>query len=243
MVGTPRGGAVRRIAAALAIGGLLLIFPSALAAAGTGAIGSHPLVVHTAAGTFVQMSVGANGALAFTPNAISNVAPGSAVSIEITNLGAIPHTFTLSSLVNYTLPYVDNNNLTSTFLVKHPAYFSINITGTTGAVVWANFTAPSTIGSYQFFCQIPGHFPSGMEGFLGVGISVGGAPAPMGLGLPVFLIAGTVVGLVILALVLGFVVGQREGPRHAMPAERLGYPEEAAHTPPAGPPTPPTPPR
>jgi plastocyanin len=237
MTGWPQGWRRRRLVGAVAITALLLLLPAALAIAGSGEIGSKQLVVHTAAGTTVQMSVGSGGALAYAPDTIPNVAPGSAVTISITNLGSVPHTFTLSSLVNYTLPYADNTNLSSQFVVQHPPYYSINISATQGSVTTASFTAPAHIGSYQFFCLEAGHFASGMEGFLGVGISVGPPPAPPGIGLPVFIISGTIVGLVIIAIVLGFVVGKREGSKHEMPPERLGYPETPAQNPPTKPPS------
>ncbi|MFZ0830280.1 MAG: cupredoxin domain-containing protein [Thermoplasmata archaeon] len=237
MSGWPQGWRRRRLAGAVAVSALLLLFPVAAALLGTGDIGSRPLVVRTAAGITIQMTVGANGALAFAPNAISNVVPGENVTIDISNLGTIPHTFTLSSLVNYTLPFADNTNLTSTFLVTHPPYTNVLIPGVQGTnVATASFNAPTAIGSYQFFCTEAGHFSSGMEGFLGVGIAVGPPPAPPGIGLPVFIISGVIVGLVILAIVLGFVVGKREGSKHEMPPERLGYsetsPDEARKQPP-----------
>jgi plastocyanin len=235
MSGWPRGWRRRGVIGVVAVAALRLLRPASIAVAGTGNLGSRQLVVHTAAGTSVTMSVGANGALVFSPDTISNVAPGSPVTITITNLGSLPHTFTLSSLDNYTLPYSGNTNLTGTFLVSHPPYYSVNISGTLGGMTVATFTAPTTIGSYQFFCTEPGHFADGMEGFLGVGITVGPAPVP-GIGLPVFIIAGTIVGLVILAIVLGFVVGKREGTLHEMPPERLGYPEMPPEHPPSKPP-------
>jgi len=221
----------------VAISALVLLLPVAVALEGTGEIGSRPSIVRTAAGMTIQMTVGANGAFAFAPSDISNVPPGENVTIQFSNLGAIPHTFTLSTLVNYTLPYEGNTNLTSTFLVQHPPSVNVLIPGTQGSdVATAVFTAPTAIGSYQFFCAEPGHFASGMEGFLGVGISVGPPAAPPGIGLPVFIISGTIVGLVILAIVLGFVVGKREGSTHEMPPERLGYPEAPFQNPPHDPP-------
>lgn len=235
MTGWPRGLRRRRVLAAVAISALLLVLPWALTLVGTSDISSRALVVHTDAGTTVAMSVGANGALAFSPDTISNVAPGSAVTIDITNLGTLAHTFTLSSLVNYTLPYAGNANLTDVFLVQHPPFYSVNISATQGGVTVASFTAPTTIGSYQFFCQVPGHFASGMEGFLGVGETVGPPPAPPGIGLAVFIISGTIIGLVIIAIVLGFVVGKREGSKYEMPPERLGYPETRPDEPPLKP--------
>ncbi|MCI4353029.1 MAG: plastocyanin/azurin family copper-binding protein [Thermoplasmata archaeon] len=236
MSGGPRGWRRRSLAGAIGVSVLFLLLPAAVATGGTGLLSSRPLVVHTAAGTTVQMTVGAGGGFVFTPDTISNVAPGSTVTIQIRNLGTVPHTFTLSSLVNYTLPYASNTNLTSVFLVQHPALVSVNIPDVQGGVTPVTFTAPTTIGSYQFFCQVPGHFATGMEGLLGVGISVSGPGAPPGIGPPVFIISGTIVGLVIAAIVLGFVVGQREGTKHEMPPERLGYSEISSPTVPAKPP-------
>ena len=46
-----------------------------------------------------------------------------------------------------------------------------------------------------------------------------------------FIISGTIAGLVVLALVLGFVIGRRKGAVHEMPPERLGYPEPALPSP------------
>lgn len=237
MSGWPHGWRRRRVAGAMAITALLLMFPLALALESYGEIGSRPAVIRTATTMTIPMTVGAGGALAYDPDTISNVVPGETIVIDIRNLGSLPHTFTLSSLVNYTLPYSGNTNLTSVFLVQHPSYYSINISATQGSVTVATFTAPTQIGSYQYFCTESGHFASGMEGFLGVGVSVGPPPAPPGIGLPVFIISGVIVGLVVIAIVLGFVIGKREGSKHEMPPERLGYPEippQAPAPPPAG---------
>jgi hypothetical protein len=236
-----QGWSRRGVVGAVAISALLLLLPATLALEGAGNLGSRPVEVRTAAGVTIIMSVGVNGGLVYSPNAVpaagqSLISPGENVTIQITNLGSLPHTFTLSSLVNYTLPYAGNTNLTSTFLVSHPAYYSINISDVQGSKTTANFLAPSKIGSYQFFCIEPQHFASGMEGFLGVGITVGPPAAPPGIGTPVFIIAGTIVALVILAIVLGFVVGKREGTKHEMPPERLGYPETPPENPPTQPP-------
>ena len=215
----------------MAVSALLLLLPASAALQGGHSIASEPLVVRTAAGVTIQLSVGSGGALVYTPDAFPTsgqtiISPGESVTIDITNLGSTPHTFTVSSLVNYTLPFSGNMNLTSTFLVTHPPFYTINIPGTPGTdVATASFNAPSVVGSYQFFCTEPGHFAAGMEGVMGVGVTVGPPPPPPGIGLPVFIIAGVIVGLVILAIVLGFVVGKREGSKNEMPPERLGYSE------------------
>lgn len=222
---------------AVAITALLLMLPAVLGFAGSGEIGSRPLIVRTAAGMTVQMSVGANGGLIFTPQNIPSIPPGTNLTIDISNLGSIPHTFTLSSLVNYTLPASGNTNLSSTFLVQHPPFYTINIPGVQGTnVAVASFIVPSVVGSYQFFCTQTGHFAGGMQGFLGVGEYVGPPPALPGIGVPVFIISGVIVGLVVVAIVLGFVVGKREGSMHEMPPERLGYPETSPEYAPSNPP-------
>jgi hypothetical protein len=231
----PQGRRRRGLVGALAIIALLLLMPAAIGLEAQGQIGSRPEVVQTAAGATIAMSVGVGGGLNYAPDAFPTsggtlISPGEALTIDITNLGVLAHTFTVSSLVNYTLP-TTSGNLTGTFLVTHPPYFTINISATQGSVTPAVFVAPKVIGSYQFFCTETGHFAAGMEGFMGVGITVGPPPPPPSVGLPVFIIAGTIVGLVILAIVLGFVVGRREGSKHEMPPERLGYPETPTNNP------------
>jgi uncharacterized cupredoxin-like copper-binding protein len=240
MRGWPPGRRRRGLVGALAFAVLLLLLPAAVGLEGRGEWGSRPAVVQTASGATITMSVGVGGGLTYDPNAFpapgtTLISPGEAITIDITNLGTLAHTFTLSSLVNYTLP-TTSGNLTGTFLVTHPPYYSINISATQGSMTVASFVAPTKIGSYQFFCTETGHFAAGMEGLMGVGISVGPPPPPPGIGTPVFIIAGVIVGLVILAIVLGFVIGKREGSKHEMPPERLGYPEMSTENPSAKPP-------
>jgi hypothetical protein len=47
----------------------------------------------------------------------------------------------------------------------------------------------------------------------------------------VFIIGGTIAGLVILAIVLAFVIGRRRGSHDEMAPERLGYPEPSQQPP------------
>jgi hypothetical protein len=76
-----------------------------------------------------------------------------------------------------------------------------------------------------------------MYGFIAFGINLPSnltvSTGPTGPGVGVFIISGTIVVLVVVALVLGFVVGRRKGSEFEMPPERLGYAE-----PPAPPPAP-----
>jgi hypothetical protein len=72
----------------------------------------------------------------------------------------------------------------------------------------------------------PGHFTAGMHVQIGIGIvPPSSGSGTTGIGAPALIIAGTIAGLVVIALVLGFVIGRRRGPEEEMPPERLGYPE------------------
>ncbi len=88
--------------------------------------------------------------------------------------------------------------------------------------------------STRTYCLIPGHFP-GMYGLLGSGEPGSGGSISTGPGAAVFIIGGTIAGLVVIAIVLGFVVGKRRGSHDEMPPERLGYPEQPTVAPPAPP--------
>ncbi len=160
--------------------------------------------------------------LAFTTN-IGEVQPGDSVHVTVTQLGTIPHTFTLSPTAGYTFPTTDTASDLTAYFSSHAPIVNIQVGATTGAKFYANFTAPA-VGVYEYVCTEPGHFPS-MSGLLGSGEAPGSLSTANGPGAPVYIISGTIVGLVILALVLGFVVGKRRGAAEEMPPERLGYPE------------------
>jgi plastocyanin len=169
------------------------------------------------------LSVSVADTFVFTPDTMMAQAPGDNVTITVTQLGSTLHTFTLSSVTNYTFPSSDSPTDIQAYLATHHPLVNLTINGTTGFTVSATFTAPP-LGVYEYLCLEPSHFQSGMFGFFGSGVSPAG-PAGPGAPVGVYIIAGVVVSLVVLALVLGFVVGKREGSKHEMPPERLGYPE------------------
>lgn len=164
------------------------------------------------------------------------------------------HTFTILKYPNYLIPTSDTTDdlydLTSRYgtlvnTTAQPGGYGNN--STTPTVI--SFMAPATASWYEFVCLEPGHFTDGMYGFIAFGENLpaslscgGGSP---GAGLAVFIIVGTIVTLTVLAIVLGFVIGKREGAQHEMPPERLGYPEPTGpeslptEEPPAAPPRPP----
>jgi plastocyanin len=188
------------------------------------------------------VQVTAQQSYSFSPNLISNVTPGANVTFQLTNgdPSGTAHTFTISSVQGSTIP--SGTDIT-TFLQAHPALFNVwlNSTGT----VTESFTTPAK-GWYEFVCQEPGHFADGMFGFIAFGEALPSnltASAPdTAAGAAVFIIVGTIVALVVIALVLGFVVGRRRGSVHEMPPERLGYPEPELPPAPGAPPTNPPPP-
>jgi hypothetical protein len=141
------------------------------------------------------------------------------------------HSFTIIKEPNYQIPSSadlwtlirTNGTLVNTY--AQPGGWGNN-TSTTTTV---SFMAPATAGWYEFVCLEAGHFQAGMFGFIAFGenlpAGLGCASGTPGPGLAVFIIIGTIVTLTVLAIVLGFVIGRREGSTYEMPPERLGYPE------------------
>lgn len=88
-----------------------------------------------------------------------------AVTVYFGNLGSLSHTFTLSPLPNYNL---SSANYTA-FFTQHLPLVSIPVPTTTGTYNNGSFVI-SAPGYYEYICTIPGHFASGMDGFLYAGI-------------------------------------------------------------------------
>ncbi len=75
---------------------------------------------------------------AFAPNVI-RVAPGTQVTIQLTNVGQIEHDFTFEEA-------------------------DLEVAVELGETVEFTFTAPSQPGTYEFFCGVSGHKDLGMVG-------------------------------------------------------------------------------
>jgi uncharacterized cupredoxin-like copper-binding protein len=93
------------------------------------------------------------------------------VTVFFGTLGVLSHTFTLSALPNYNL---SSANFT-TFFTQHLPLVNIPVPTSAGAYTNGTFvlTAP---GYYEFICTVPGHFASGMYGFLYAGVAVPAVP-------------------------------------------------------------------
>ncbi|HEV8049354.1 MAG TPA: hypothetical protein VGP88_02045 [Thermoplasmata archaeon] len=210
-----------RAAAALLV--VALVLAIALVPSLAGARGPPPSSGVRTDGNGVDfLNVSVSNDLTFSTN-INEVQPGDAVHVVVTQLGNVPHTFTLSPTAGFTFPSTDNSGDLSSYFSSHAPLVNLQIGATTGEHDFANFTAPP-VGVYEYVCTQTGHFPS-MAGLLGSGEAPGSLSTTNGPGAPVYIISGTIVALVITALVLGFVVGKRRGSSDEMPPERLGYPE------------------
>jgi plastocyanin len=170
-----------------------------------------------------QLTVTVGSALSFTLST-SQVTPGDTVQLTVVQTDDVAHTFTLLNTSGSV--FDPNTNTTAqimTYLVTHPPL--VNITIASGQhEATATFVAPK-FGEYEYVCLSDDHFAGGMYGFLGSGEAGSGGGVNTDPGAPVFIIGGTIVGLVVITIVLAFVVGRREGAKHEMPPERLGYAE------------------
>ncbi|MFZ1022548.1 MAG: hypothetical protein WAN87_00225 [Thermoplasmata archaeon] len=199
----------------LFIAGASVVTPVARAAA------PHPA-------TSMSLTIDVTDEFEFNPNSFEAPTPGENVSLTIMQTGSTAHTFTLFSVANFSFdPATNTTAQLQMFVGEHTPLANVNISSTTGHSVTVNFKAPP-LGIYQYVCLEPGHFQLGMEGFMGSGEPPPGvSTAPTGPGAAVFIISGTIASLLVIAIVLGFVIGQRKGSVHEMPPERLGYPEPA----------------
>jgi uncharacterized cupredoxin-like copper-binding protein len=87
------------------------------------------------------------------------------IVVDFGNVGSLSHTFTLSPIEGYNL---SPSNFTTFFSTHHPLVdmpvpTSPGTYNTGSAVILKK-------GFYEFICTVPGHFASGMFGFLYVGV-------------------------------------------------------------------------
>ena len=175
------------------------------------------------------IAVTASNGYAFTPNTFEQVATNTTISVTFTDASDLSHTFTIIGREGWVIPstYSTDQILALAYGPTYPHLYNSNVSGS-GDQETGSFTAPGT-GWYEFICTEAGHFTLGMYGFIAFGMNLpsnltvsSGVPGP---GIALFIIIGTIVALVVIALVLGFVVGKRRGAEMEMPPERLGYPE------------------
>jgi uncharacterized cupredoxin-like copper-binding protein len=168
-------------------------------------------VTSTQAG--LQVSENTSDQLQFLPNALSATASHFPFNLDVlvTNMGAFAHTFTVAPQSNVTLSPA---NFTQ-YLQQHAPLVRANVPTGAGATVWANFTV-SAPGVYEYICEIPGHFASGMSGFLYVDVPLPPPVAPLSTAIiQGWVLAGSAVLLgigVLLATVSAYVGQFPKGP-------------------------------
>jgi len=159
------------------------------------------------------LSVDATGALMFTPDALT-VTPGQPVELEVTQLANFEHTFVLSSVPNVTIPTSDTPAQLDDFFNAHPPLVNLTLGQVPGTTFFANFTAPAA-GTYEFVCQVPTHFQSGMHGVLTSGTG-SGSSSSTGLS-PTTLYALVGLGVVVVLVVVVLVLRRRGSPKPPAP--------------------------
>jgi plastocyanin len=211
-----------RSATASLLGGMLLLGAVGLVAGGSP--DSRP-ATHPNATVSITVTVGSG--FSFDPYGFE-VQPGDTVNLAFVQTDGTPHDFRLVAEANYSFPTGAGTSVLLAYFNQHPPLVNLSL-GSAPATVTKQFVAPHK-GLYEFVCTQAGHFAAGMLGYLGSGVPPPGQ-VNSGPGAPVFIIGGTIAGLVILAIVLAFVIGRRRGSMHEMPPERLGYPELSLEAP------------
>ncbi len=210
-----RRGAVPVVAALVLV--LAVVFSSQPAFA-------HPAQI--AAGTSIADT--ANG-FSYTVPEFSNLPLNTVINVTFSNNdpAQLTHTFTILNRSDWAFKDGAGASNVTDELTKHGVL--LNLIADYQATKQGSFRSPANASWYEFLCNESGHFEEGMFGYIAFGMAVPSnlsiGAGPSGPGLPVFIIVGTIVVLTVLAIVLGFVFGRREGSIHEMAPERLGYPE------------------
>ncbi len=120
----------------------VLVFVIVLVAALSVACGGGASSNNTGSGGGSAVNVTVTGSeFKFDPSTI-NAAPGQTVNVTYKNAGSVQHTFVIKEANNFKL------------------------TADPGQTVTGSFTAPTTAGSYTYFCDVAGHEDAGMKGTL-----------------------------------------------------------------------------
>ncbi|MGB6500569.1 MAG: hypothetical protein WBG19_04100, partial [Thermoplasmata archaeon] len=197
-----------------------------------GVVGNYATRVAGAANVEVDptstLAVTATDTFSFTPDEVSDLPLSTTITVDFTNGDASDtvHTFTILGCEGRSIP-VGTDDVTPWINGSKCGAPLFNLQGGTG--LHKGTLNVSTSGWYMFLCTQPGHFAKNMYGYISFGVALPAnltiAASNLGPGLAVFIIVGTIVTLTVIAIVLGFVVGRRDGARHEMPPERLGYAE------------------
>jgi plastocyanin len=156
----------------------------------------------------LPVNISATSDFSFVPGTFS-VTPGEAVLLDVTQLADFNHTFTLSSVPNYTLPSSDTPLEVAAFFNAHPPLVNLSLGSVAGSQHQTLFNAPTTPGTYEFVCLI--HFPT-MVGTM-VDSNATAASPSSGLSTLELVGIGAGVAIVVLAGVVLAVLRRRTPPK------------------------------
>lgn len=148
------------------------------------------------------VNITATSSFSFVPSSFA-VVPGESVHLVVTQAADFEHTFTLSSVPNATIPSSDTPAEVAAFFNAHPPLVNLSLGSTAGVKFPVTFTAPSSLGTYEFVCLI--HFPA-MIGVMTDSSSAPPASATSGLSPLELATVGAVVAIVV---IVGVVVAVR----------------------------------
>ena len=137
--------------------------------------GMHGFLNLTSTGPGLELSENTTNAPGFVPDVLSAQPTHYPINLDVlvTNEGSLPHTFTVVPQSNVSLL---PTNFTSYFS-QHAPLVSANVPAAPGGTIWGNLTIVGP-GIYQYICEVPGHFASGMYGYLYVGVAPPAVAAP-----------------------------------------------------------------
>ncbi len=131
------------------LGSLILLGALILSACGGGGSGG------SGGGTNVTVTA---KEFSFDPANVT-VPAGAKVNITFKNTGSVQHTWVIMK---------QGTKVSGSFTPADQANIYYSIKADAGQTATGTFTAPSSAGSYQIVCDIPGHFEAGMQGTLTV---------------------------------------------------------------------------
>ncbi|MGP8075835.1 MAG: sulfocyanin-like copper-binding protein [Thermoplasmata archaeon] len=172
-----------------------------------------------------SLTVAATNDYGYQPSTFEQIPTNATVNVTMTDDSNLPHTFTIIGREGWVVPASISATDFSNLVFGHspPIVFNLNVSST-GDVATGSFQSPG-LGWYEFVCTVPGHFQSGMYGFIAFGENLPANLTPnsrVGVGggnLGVIEAAGG--GAAAVAVILGIVVWRRRHPGHRMPPESL----------------------
>jgi len=182
---------------------------------GVAAAGSGPASPARPSASVDFVNVSATSNYQFQPSEFY-VYPGALVELAVTQLADFPHTFTLSSERNQTISTSLSPAQLYQYFVTNPPILNLSLGSTVGTVTRASFTAPEA-GFYEFVCTEPGHFQSGMRGFMNSTTTPPTSGSSSGSNLTTYLIVGVVAAAIVIAAVAVVVRRRARGPSGPAP--------------------------